>query len=362
MPGLPVQKIASSRRGSRPRPRSARTRSRSRAAPGRSGRRRRASPRARSGGSRSGGSGTSLGPTPTRPPSAPSARASRAGSSCCGSRRTRSRTGPRRSPPCRGSRRPLRCPAPGLEVLARCQAVDSPWTPAPITTYRACAAGSPRRDLLVSSRSSIRRRASVTNERQMSSERSSSCHSSWSSHWTPRTNARDEGISIASIVPCGAHATASRPVPSPSPPDGGSCRPPRAPRGAARIDPGARRSGGRWGGRSSPASVAATSARHSSHLAPGWSAPPRGTPRGRRRGCRRAPRSGPGIHGTRRAPGHPPRSRAARTTGRSRRGTAALEVLRMRLPPVPPASMSRPPASTRPSIRSIRSTRSSSRS
>ena len=77
--------------------------------------------------SRSRGSGRLRDPTPRSRRTPPSGRTSPAGSSCCGSPRRRCRT--RRRPTPVLSSTSTRSPA-----WARCQAVDSPWTPAPTTS------------------------------------------------------------------------------------------------------------------------------------------------------------------------------------------------------------------------------------
>ena len=108
-------------------------------------------------------------------------------------------------------------------------------------------------------------------------------------------------------------------------PGGGSCRPRSAHRDATRASSPAGSSIGCVGcaGRSRPSSVASTRARHSSHFAPGWSAPPAGNSSRSPYSVRRTRRSGPGTRGRPRAPARRPRPRGARSAARSRRGAAA---------------------------------------
>ena len=240
--------------------------------------------------------------------------------------------------------------------------MDSPWT-APITTYRACAGRlTARRLRRLRLEPLLPPAARVGHERAPDVER-------------PLVvlpllvelplHAQDERAGPGHLdrldVPCGAHATASSPVPGPAPPDGGSCRPPRGPRVLRQERPGST-STGCVGWRA----LVARERRGDERPPPTWRP---GGPRRTGELLEVAVEGAAERHvqdlasTTRRAPARPPRSRAARTTGRSRRGTAALEVVRMRhVPPVPPGLDVPAPASTRPSIRSIRSTRSSSRS
>ena len=86
-------------------------------------------PAARARCSPSRGSAASRGPTPRSPRRRPSAPAWPAGSSCCARRRTRCPTRRRATPV-------LSTTSTSSPERARCQAVESPWTPAPTTRKR----------------------------------------------------------------------------------------------------------------------------------------------------------------------------------------------------------------------------------